>query len=640
MAFLLLIAETPNAGNLGYRFLISPGATISDDIAAKFVSHVRGKALAVGGNYLSVGHKVPQRFTGRTDASETLVLVGVDTSRIPSEVQEQLIATLRSLLPQLEATVREIDWGHEKRFVVPHPLLGEWLSEEIRSLPVADMSEGPQDRGQTQARVEAEPDLPTKRSGKLAPRWIAASLLILFVVATVSSITGWLPLPVPHTVVDTTTSSVANPSDSDEFAAKLKEIRREVTITNDPTRLDKLKARLNDIEGGQRLASSQKREVDDLRWEIDTKLNGIKKEEADIKKKKVSYYQKIEKQIASATDPESLDKVRADLHKVPYPDKFPEYDNQERARLLKNIEKKQTELKQKRKLLVKIYQMNSKDDIETTAKELSNSTIGKAAELEELTELYKDQLNCCLTYTINQQINAKRFVDAREYIDNYIKERSSSDEMKKIVGENFFQDHIASLDEAEDKYRYERITSSTSVDEKEQMVTEYLGSRVAENRKRMNDKVEELKKYFDTLKNDVDMTLSLKSIKWPQSFTGKYAVQLSITLNEKNKFTSNDLQVTAEPQKEKSLDRPLKIDFKAKLSDSISISLKLEAYKTNDNVTFSYPGDITIAKLHNQSKSGNFVTLKDNKNQARDIEIKLEVQGIPEEPKLPEYGKE
>jgi len=282
--------------------------------------------------------------------------------------------------------------------------------------------------------------------------------------------------------------------------------------------------------------------------------------------------------------------------------------------------------------------MNSKDDIETTAKELSNSTIGKAAELEELTELYKDQPNCCLTYTINQQINEKRFVDAREYIDNYIKERSSSDEMKKIVGGNFFQDHIASLDEAEDKYRYERITSSTSVDEKEQKVTEYLGSRVAENRKRMNDKVEELKKYFDTLKNDVDMTLSLKSIKWPQSFTGKYAVQLSITLNEKNKFTSNDLQVTAEPQKEKSLDRPLKIDFKAKLSDSIS--LKLEAYKTNDNVTFSYPGDITIAKLHNQSKSGNFVTLKDNKNQARDIEIKLEVQGIPEEPKLPEYGKE
>jgi len=66
----------------------------------------------------------------------------------------------------------------------------------------------------------------------------------------------------------------------------------------------------------------------------------------------------------------------------------------------------------------------------------------------------------------------------------------------------------------------------------------------------------------------------------------------------------------------------------------------LEAYKTNDTVTISYPGDITIAKLHNQSKSGNFVTLKDNKNQARDIEIKLEVQGIPEEPKLPEYGKE
>ena len=144
MESLLLIAETPNAGTLGYRFLVSSsGIFIGDAAAAAFVGNRRSHLQVVGVDYITVRHKVIQRHTGRSDADETLVLVGVDTSRLGPEEEAKLIRSLQALLPAIDTVARKIDWTTEKRLIVPQPALAEWISEDFRSLPRTAFLIGP-----------------------------------------------------------------------------------------------------------------------------------------------------------------------------------------------------------------------------------------------------------------------------------------------------------------------------------------------------------------------------------------------------------------------------------------------------------------------------------------------------------------
>ena len=70
----LLIAETPNAGVLGHRYLIPTGAAVSELVAIHYVDQARGRDTKRGDDFLAVSSGVRQVKTGRENMPQTLVL--------------------------------------------------------------------------------------------------------------------------------------------------------------------------------------------------------------------------------------------------------------------------------------------------------------------------------------------------------------------------------------------------------------------------------------------------------------------------------------------------------------------------------------------------------------------------------------
>jgi hypothetical protein len=142
-----LIAETPNAGPHGHRFLVPPQCDWDDARTARFVGLGRLHAERIGGNYIAVSRRAPQHSTGRS-GDEVLVLVGVDTAKLSIDERDRIVRRLRDLLGDIDAVAARHPWAGEPRLVVPFPELEVWLESGFPPLRERSAENGPQEFGE------------------------------------------------------------------------------------------------------------------------------------------------------------------------------------------------------------------------------------------------------------------------------------------------------------------------------------------------------------------------------------------------------------------------------------------------------------------------------------------------------------
>lgn len=132
-----LIAQTPNAGARGYRFLTSAPDRIGGDVIAARMGHCA--LVPMGPDYVAVQRTVTQKDTNRPNATETLMLVGVDVERLTTAECGRLTEVLSGLLNRIDEAISEIDWDADgAELVVPSRRLARWLRSEVGPFPVCD----------------------------------------------------------------------------------------------------------------------------------------------------------------------------------------------------------------------------------------------------------------------------------------------------------------------------------------------------------------------------------------------------------------------------------------------------------------------------------------------------------------------
>jgi hypothetical protein len=145
-----LIAETPNAGSRGHRFLVSSEAPASDGAISTYVRSSRASDETEGEGYVAVRRKVKQRCTGRPGAEEILVLVGVDASQFREDARKELFEKLHSLLPGIDDIAGGIDWSLETRLVVPSEGLTAWIRDHLAPWLTQPTAQKPKSAGRGQ----------------------------------------------------------------------------------------------------------------------------------------------------------------------------------------------------------------------------------------------------------------------------------------------------------------------------------------------------------------------------------------------------------------------------------------------------------------------------------------------------------
>lgn len=161
MSTLGLFAETPRAGDLGHRFLVTGKDQSPERQIAEYLKSV-DKDISFGANFIGVARSVQQHSgTAVRTGREIIVLAGVDVSRFPGPSRDRLLALLQEHLDRLEQLVlRGIDWSRlpHAELVVRSSELSQWL-DEVRALGIPETewlggprSLAPADAGSTSTR--------------------------------------------------------------------------------------------------------------------------------------------------------------------------------------------------------------------------------------------------------------------------------------------------------------------------------------------------------------------------------------------------------------------------------------------------------------------------------------------------------
>ena len=151
MSTVYLIVETPRGGDLGHRFLSSPGHGVESEIA--ILANEANRNL-IGSNYIAVSQTVRQTLANGTirNGTECIILAGIDMPAIQGAKQDQVIDQLNQLFPKLDNLIKSINWSLDNRStVIVCKELQSWLDHEaFRDLPAAKTITPPQ--GSTQIR--------------------------------------------------------------------------------------------------------------------------------------------------------------------------------------------------------------------------------------------------------------------------------------------------------------------------------------------------------------------------------------------------------------------------------------------------------------------------------------------------------
>ncbi len=143
-----LIAETPRAGSLGFRWLVPFDTDGLEETLQAFVRW--GKEQVPGRNFLAVSREVTQVAANEAvrQAPEVLVLVGVAVGKLEEGQEDRLRRALDELLVNdVEPLVTGdgINWNVEGRDVfVVCPELSEWMERsKFADLPTTPVDRGP-----------------------------------------------------------------------------------------------------------------------------------------------------------------------------------------------------------------------------------------------------------------------------------------------------------------------------------------------------------------------------------------------------------------------------------------------------------------------------------------------------------------
>jgi len=110
---LQLLLEIPNPGGRGRRLVTSTAGPGSATHA-----HTHARTGAEGPDFLAVEWPAIQRLEGQAirDDADRVMLIGVDTSRLPSGERDRIRDALTELRPEISRILASIDWdmaGHE-----------------------------------------------------------------------------------------------------------------------------------------------------------------------------------------------------------------------------------------------------------------------------------------------------------------------------------------------------------------------------------------------------------------------------------------------------------------------------------------------------------------------------------------------
>lgn len=136
-----LVIETPRAGDLGYRFLVSRVGLGESDLVRLVTESTRDP---IGSNYISTWQEVAQTLNTKTVrfGAERIILYGVDTSSLAPEKLASVQNELRELFGPIETLTKSMDWRKSARSViVVLPELQQWIEKPLfRELPFSDSS--------------------------------------------------------------------------------------------------------------------------------------------------------------------------------------------------------------------------------------------------------------------------------------------------------------------------------------------------------------------------------------------------------------------------------------------------------------------------------------------------------------------
>ncbi len=136
MKKIFLIAETPRAGNLGHRFLVSPQTPCQPAQIAAYCE--QASKQATGKNYLAASQTVEQHMANGSirQGKELLILHGLQTEKMTEQERANLARELKSLFPLLQELVRkEITWQKaDQQLCLELQELGDWKREKLSAL--------------------------------------------------------------------------------------------------------------------------------------------------------------------------------------------------------------------------------------------------------------------------------------------------------------------------------------------------------------------------------------------------------------------------------------------------------------------------------------------------------------------------
>lgn len=629
MTSIFLIADTPNAGPLGHRYLVAEGATIGDAKVSSFVSKGRTKSQTVGDDYIAVRHNIIQRNTGRPDACETLVLVGVDTSKLTNEGQTEIVRRLQSLLSNLDKVVQDIDWSKEQRLIVPHKTLANWGAENFSSLPSV---KDPKDLRflQSSKRTTALPSVVTL-------------IFILVFAGAIGLLGSKLPYLSGNAIVGNDAKDHRQKTEpkkgataafsNSKLAAILEEIQQDV---RSKANLPNCKSRLDEIER-EKLTKDEQRTVDDLREKIKSHEQEMQVKQADSIKANDDYLQKTENELRKKNSNKDLKSLLSGIYNLPHPDHATK-DQKDRRNLLQTKIETEISWNKFEENFQQIMRPNT--DLPRAASRLLTWTKdkGKKDEWMQLREVFTKRWKESLEKQIGGNAS---FEPARKLV--------KSSDIEKVVDSRVFKTMKDKLDLAEDRYLYEKIRTSSSHTDQLARVNDYLHRKVG--KKRMEIVVKEYKQFLTTSNNEMKVTLAVKSIYWGEQTLvwGRWSEKdnrITVEFYKKDQKEKSKGKIFKGVSSEKSGEHtlsntPITVSIIARRNDEINLKLCIKASESHHNGTFNYTG--TVANLYKISGLWQDNLEYESSNSGRKAsgnKIMFEVQVNPIGPKLPPYTKD
>jgi hypothetical protein len=200
----LLIAETPNAGKLGHRYVVSPGSAVSELTAVHYVDRSRGLETKRGDDFLAVSSRVRQVGTGREDMPQTLVLAGVDVAELDEAAVEKTFGLLKGLLARLDPLALAAEWPHNSTgLVIEREEIAGW-QREVLSEPLPARA--------LRAPREVRPAETGEEASDSRRKWLVAAGVLLVAVPVAILASGGLRRPEPASAKPEATEAHKEPA--------------------------------------------------------------------------------------------------------------------------------------------------------------------------------------------------------------------------------------------------------------------------------------------------------------------------------------------------------------------------------------------------------------------------------------------